>query len=84
VKGLEGFNASTWQVILAPKGTDPATLAKLDVALKKAMTDPKVLESFQHQGAELLNLDRKQCQQFVDEESDRWSATIKKINLKSE
>ena len=63
---------------------DPATLAKLDVALKKAMTDPKVLESFQHQGAELLNLDRKQCQQFVDEESDRWSATIKKINLKSE
>ena len=48
------------------------------------MTDAKVLESFRHQGAELLNLDRKQCQQFVDNESDRWSATIKKINLKSD
>ena len=84
VKGLEGFNASTWQVILASKRTDPATLEKLDTALKKAMTDPKVLESFQYQGAELLNLDRKQCQKFVDDESDRWSATIKKINLKSE
>jgi tripartite-type tricarboxylate transporter receptor subunit TctC len=84
VKGLAGFNTSTWQVILAPKGTDEVTLAKLDMALRRSMTDAKVLESFRYQGAELLNLDRKQCQRFVNDESDRWSATVKSLNLKSE
>lgn len=82
VTGLKGYDAGTWQVLLAPKGTDPAILKKLDQAMQKAMTDPKVKESLRFQGAIVMDKTPEQCQAFIDSEYDRWSATIKKIGLK--
>jgi tripartite-type tricarboxylate transporter receptor subunit TctC len=84
VPGLKGYDAGTWQVLLAPKGTDPEILAKLDRAMQKAMKDPTVVESLHFQGAETMNKDAKQCQQYIDQEYDRWSETIKRLGLKAE
>lgn len=80
---LKDFDAGTWQVLLAPKGTDPAILKKLDEALQASLKDETVQESLRFQGAEVMNLDARQCQAFIDKEYDRWSDTIKRLDLKA-
>lgn len=83
VPGLEGYDAGTWQVLLAPKGTDPAVLETLDQALKTAMKSPEVLESLRFQGAEIMERSPQECQAYIDDEYDRWSGTIKRLGLES-
>lgn len=83
VPGLEGFDGGTWQVLLAPKGTSPDKLKKLDQALQTAMKDPEVLKSLRFQGAEIMDKDPQQCQDFIGSEYDRWSATIERLGLKA-
>ncbi|MFW7343218.1 tripartite tricarboxylate transporter substrate binding protein [Pollutimonas sp. H1-120] len=83
VPGLKGFDGGTWQVLLAPKGTAPEKLEKLNQALQAAMKDPEVLKSLRFQGAEVMDKNPRQCQEFIDSEYDRWSATIKRLGLKT-
>lgn len=84
VPGLKGFDAGTWQVLIAPKGTDPAILAKLDQVLQDSLKDPEVQKSLRFQGAELMDKDPKACQEYVAAEYSRWSDTIKRLGLKAE
>jgi tripartite-type tricarboxylate transporter receptor subunit TctC len=84
VPGLKGYDAGTWQVLLAPKGTSPEILAKLNQAVQDAMKDPMVQKSLQFQGAEPMNMDLKQCQDYMGTEYDRWTATIQRLGLKME
>ena len=79
---LKGFDAGTWQTVLAPKGTDPTILETLNQALQKALKDPKVLKSLHFQGAEVMQKTPGQCQDYINSEYDRWSKTIKRIGLK--
>lgn len=80
---LKGFDAGTWQVLLAPKGTDPEILTKLDNALQAALKNEAVQESLRFQGAEVMNRDARQCQAYIDSEYDRWTETIQRLNLKA-
>jgi tripartite-type tricarboxylate transporter receptor subunit TctC len=82
VQGLQGYDAGTWQVLLAPKGTPTAILDKLNRAVQAAMKDPEVQKSLSFQGALPMNMDLKQCAGYVDQEYERWSATIRKLDLK--
>lgn len=83
VPGLKGFDAGTWQVLIAPKGTDPAILTKLDQVLQESLKDPEVQKSLRFQGAELMNKDPKACQDYVAAEYSRWSDTINRLGLKA-
>ncbi|NYT35410.1 tripartite tricarboxylate transporter substrate binding protein [Allopusillimonas soli] len=83
VPGLEGYDAGTWQVLLAPKGTDPDILQKLDQALKAAMKNPDVLKSLRFQGAEVMDKTPQECQAYINTEYDRWSGTINRLGLKA-
>lgn len=44
--GVKGFDLSAWHAIWAPKGTPEAIRQKLAASLRKALTDPKVIERF--------------------------------------
>lgn len=84
VPELKNFDAGTWQALLAPKGTPQTTLDKLDAALQKALSNPKVQESLRFQAAEPMGRSRVECQQFVANEYDRWATTIDRLKLKVE
>lgn len=83
VPGLKGFDGGTWQVLLTPKGTSTDILKKLDQALQSAMKHPAVLKSLRFQGAEIMDKNPQQCQDFVNQEYDRWSDTILRLGLKA-
>jgi len=83
VPALKGFDAGTWQVLIAPNGTDPQILKKLDGALQDSLKDPEVQKSLRFQGAELMNKDPEACQDYVASEYARWRDTIKRLGLKA-
>lgn len=83
VPALKGYDAGTWQVLLAPKGTPDAVLDKLDAALRAALKDPSVRDSLRFQGAEVMDKTPAQCQEFIDGEYDRWSGTIDHLGLEA-
>ncbi|OWT53443.1 Bug family tripartite tricarboxylate transporter substrate binding protein [Candidimonas nitroreducens] len=83
VPGLKGYDAGTWQVLLAPKGTSPQILQKLDHAVQAAMKSPEVMKSLRFQGAEVMNKTLPQCQAYINSEYERWSGTVKRLGLKA-
>ena len=48
--GFRGFDMSQWQGILAPAGTPPGVIRKLNAAIVKAMNAPDVHERIAVQG----------------------------------
>jgi tripartite-type tricarboxylate transporter receptor subunit TctC len=44
--GVQGFDISAWHAIWAPKGTPEPIRQKLAASLRKALTDPRVIERF--------------------------------------
>ena len=49
--GLPGFEATSWWAVFAPAKTPPDIVAKLNAAIKQALTDPKLLATFARYGA---------------------------------
>jgi len=84
VPGLQGYDAGTWQVLLAPKGTPSAILDKLNGAMQSALQDPEVMASMRFQGAEPMDKNLAQCQQYIDTEYERWSGIVERLGLKAQ
>jgi tripartite-type tricarboxylate transporter receptor subunit TctC len=55
-ESIKGYEFSTWGAILAPKGTSPAIVAKLNESLALALKDPKLRDQLIQQGFEFVPL----------------------------
>ena len=78
--GLKGFEVTIWQGLYAPKGTPPATLGKLNAALKAALKDPDFIRKQVALGAVVVTDKRVEPaghKQFVAAEIAKWSPIIK-------
>jgi tripartite-type tricarboxylate transporter receptor subunit TctC len=50
-QGLAGYETSSWYGVLAPAGTPPAVVARLNAELDHALADPQVRASLDREGA---------------------------------
>lgn len=55
-ESVKGYEFSTWGALLAPKGTPPAVIDKLNESLATALKDPKLREQLIAQGFEIAPL----------------------------
>ena len=55
-ESVKGYEFSTWGAILAPKGTSPAIVSKLNDSLALALKDPKLRDQLIQQGFEFVPL----------------------------
>jgi tripartite-type tricarboxylate transporter receptor subunit TctC len=53
-ESIKGYEFSTWGALLAPKGTPPAIIEKLNDALANTLKDPKLREQLIQQGFEFV------------------------------
>ncbi|KRC08644.1 hypothetical protein ASE11_23060 [Hydrogenophaga sp. Root209] len=78
--GLPGFNVQVWHGLYAPKGTPPAVLARLNAALKLALTDPDLIKKQEALGLTVTTGERLEPaghRKFLEAEKERWSQVIK-------
>jgi tripartite-type tricarboxylate transporter receptor subunit TctC len=73
---------TSWQGIVAPAGTPPAIVAKLNAAVHKVMASPAVKEQLAKQGVEASPSTPGQLAQYAAQERQRWIDVAKKAGVK--
>jgi len=79
-QGLQDVAASNWFAVFGPKGTPPAIVEKLRVAIVAAMDSPTVRARMRDIGADLVAPERRSpqyLQTFVEAEIAKWAGPIK-------
>ena len=74
---LKGFEASSWFGLLAPAGTPPEVLSRLQQETAKALNSPDIKEKLQAQGAIPSGNTPQQFAALIDAEIKKWAAVVK-------
>lgn len=82
--GYPDFDVSGWYGIAAPKGTDPAVIAKLNAAVVAALQQDNVRASLERAGVDGQSSTPEEFRKLIDTEIKRWSALIKEEGIKPE
>jgi tripartite-type tricarboxylate transporter receptor subunit TctC len=82
--GLPGFEAVLHYGLLAPAGTAPEIIARLNTELRALVASPDVRERIAADGGDPLPSSPAQYAADIDREEAKWSVLIKKLNLKVE
>ncbi len=81
--GFPGFEANVWHALIAPKGTPPAIVARLNAEIHKALADPEVKERLAGLGAEVSPTTPQELATLVRSEYERYGKLIREANIKA-
>ena len=82
-QGLPGFESVAWWGVVAPAGTPPAIIARMNEELVKALKTPEVAEKLSAQGMEIVGSKPEVLQSFVQSEITRWAKVVKDNKIKA-
>jgi tripartite-type tricarboxylate transporter receptor subunit TctC len=80
--GLKGYEASTYIGVLAPAGTSPAVVTKLNAAVRKVMGAPDVLDRLRTLGTEPGASSPQEFRAMIADELGKWREVARRANLK--
>ena len=80
--GLPGFEASSWFGVLAPAGTPPAIVARLNAEINKWLQSPEGKEQLLGQGAQAAGGTPEQFAAHIRAETDKWAKVVKASGAK--
>ena len=78
---LPGFSASAWHGVFAPAGTPRAITDKLAVEIQSIMKEPAVVDQLAKVDIIAVGNTPAEFTRFIAEETDRWAAVVKKLDL---
>ena len=82
--GLPGFEASSWFALVAPAGTSPEIVARLNAEAAKILKDPRMVELFAQRGIRLVGNPAGDFAAFIPKERARWGEIVKASGVKLE
>lgn len=81
---IPDFVTGSWQGILAPAGTPPAVLDKLQATIARIVARPDIAKRLQELGSEPSDMTRQQIAEWEQTETVRWARVVKDNNIKAE
>jgi tripartite-type tricarboxylate transporter receptor subunit TctC len=82
--GIKGFNLDTWAGIVAPAGTPPEIVKKLNGALRPIIDSPDVQAKFKNIGFEGFSSTPGELGDFIKAQLVLWGKMIKDANIQSD
>ncbi len=79
--GMTGAEAVGWHGIVAPRGTDPAVVARLNAAIGQVVARPEVAERIAALGLEPVKESPEALGTLIRTDADRWAATIRRARI---
>jgi tripartite-type tricarboxylate transporter receptor subunit TctC len=80
--GLKGYESIGWYGVLAPAGTPPDIVKKLNEVFVETLKEPEVAERIRSVGAEPSPMTSAQFDAFIKAETKKWAEVIKKAGIK--
>ena len=80
--GYPGFEASTWSGLVAPHGTPPAVVEKLNAAAARALALPFMQKRLAVEGSTPLGGTPAQFAAFLKSEHAKWGNAIREAHIK--
>ena len=82
--GVPAFDTPAWYGLLAPAGTSPAIVQYLNAEVEQILKEPATQQKLLQMGAVPAGGTAESFGKFIQTETDRWSAVIKKNNITAE
>lgn len=83
IAGLED-DIDVWWAVAAPAGTPAAVQARLDKAVRDALQDAQLRQSFETQGVDILDRDAAATLARVKADEARWAGLLRSGKLRVE
>src|SRR5512139_2892141 len=80
--GVPGFDAALRYGLMAPAGTPPAVIARLNKELNAALSSDEVKKRLATEGAEALPGTPEAYAADIDKEEKKWGGLVKRLGLK--
>jgi tripartite-type tricarboxylate transporter receptor subunit TctC len=77
--GLPGMTSESWYGILAPGGTPPAIVNRLEGAVTAVLETPEVKASFEKRGAKVPKSDAAQFSAYLGAQVQKWGRIAKDV-----
>ncbi|HZE47394.1 MAG TPA: tripartite tricarboxylate transporter substrate-binding protein, partial [Xanthobacteraceae bacterium] len=82
--GVPGYVAVIYYGMVAPAGTTPAIVARLNAELRAALESPDVRERIAEEGGDALAGTPDQQAADIAAEEAKWGALVRKLGIRSE
>lgn len=76
-QGVKGFDMNTWTGLVAPAGTPPAILDRMNSEAVKALRTPEVQQRLNELGFVGVGNSREQFGAYIKSELAKWAAAVK-------
>lgn len=81
-QGAPGFETSTWSGVVAPAGTPPAIVERLNAEIRRLGATPAERQRVRDQGGLPMDLSPAETAEFVRREVETWGRVIRAGNLR--
>lgn len=82
--GVAGYDASVWLALLAPAGTPPEIVTRLNGEIARLMNSPETKKALFDAGVEPAPSSPEEMAGYMTQELARWGKVVKDANIKLE
>jgi tripartite-type tricarboxylate transporter receptor subunit TctC len=82
--GVKGFNLDAWAGIVAPAGTPPAVVAKLNKTLRPIIDSPEVQAKFKNVGFEGFSSTPGELGDYIKAQLVEWKSMVKEADIQAD
>ena len=79
--GVPGYEANNWWGMLAPAGTPPAIVEKLNKAISAALDAPELQQQFAKEGASVVKMAPDEFGKYIEAETAKWGRVVKEGHI---
>jgi tripartite-type tricarboxylate transporter receptor subunit TctC len=82
--GVPGYEATLWLGVMAPKGTPPSIVNKLNAEIAKITSNPEVRRAWAAQGTAAMTMSVDEFTRYLNADIEKWARIVKISGAKPE
>ena len=82
--GVPGYEATIWLGLMAPKGTPPAIVSRLNAEIAKIVAKPEVRDEWAKQGAVPMSMSTDEFTKYLNDDIAKWARIVKISGAKAD